>query len=72
MTIWRRAKVPVLSLVELAGADAMKESLGLARRQTLWAIKALRDVPLELWTAAAAREARTVPSSTNPTSPSGP
>ena len=58
--LWRRAKVPVSSLVELADADAMKESLGLARRQALWAIKALRDEPLELWTAAAEREARTV------------
>jgi error-prone DNA polymerase len=35
----------VSSLVELADADAMKESLGLARRQALWAIKALRDEP---------------------------
>jgi error-prone DNA polymerase len=59
--LWRRAKVPVSSLVELADADAMKESLGLARRRALWAIKALRDEPLELWTAAAEREARTVP-----------
>jgi error-prone DNA polymerase len=59
--LWRRAKVPVSSLVELADADAMKEALGLARRQALWAIKALRDEPLELWTAAAEREARTVP-----------
>jgi error-prone DNA polymerase len=59
--LWRRARVPVSSLVELADADAMKESLGLARRQALWAIKALRDEPLELWTAAAEREARTVP-----------
>src|SRR5258705_6842452 len=39
----------------------MKEALGLTRRQALGAIKALRDEPLELWTAAAAREARTVP-----------
>src|ERR1700675_2869069 len=59
--LWRRAKVPVSSLVELADADAMKEALGLARRQALWAIKALRDEPLALWAAAAEREARTVP-----------
>jgi DNA polymerase III alpha subunit len=64
--VWRRAKVPVSSLVELADADAMKESLGLARRQALWAIKALRDEPLELWTAAAEREARMVPELTEP------
>src|SRR6202041_322232 len=56
--LWRRAKVPVSSLVELADADAMNDALGLARRQALWAIKALRDEPLELWTAAAEREAR--------------
>jgi len=54
--LWRRAKVPVSSLVELADADAMKESLGLARREALWAIKALRDEPLELWSAAAVVE----------------
>ena len=51
--LWRRAKVPVPSLVELADADAMKEAFGLPRREALWAIKALRDEPLELWSAAA-------------------
>jgi error-prone DNA polymerase len=59
--VWRRAGVPVASLVEIADADGMRESLGLARREALWAIKALRDEPLDLWTAAAEREARTVP-----------
>jgi error-prone DNA polymerase len=58
--LWRRAKVPVPSLVELADADAMKEAFGLPRREALWAIKALRDEPLELWSAAAQREARGV------------
>jgi error-prone DNA polymerase len=58
--IWRRADVPVASLVQLAEADAMRESLGLARREALWALKALRDEPLELFAAAAAREARTI------------
>jgi error-prone DNA polymerase len=62
--LWRRAKVPVSSLVELADADAMRESLGLARWEALWAIKALRDEPLELWSAAAERE----PRSRSPTS----
>jgi error-prone DNA polymerase len=38
----------------------MNESLGLARREALWALKALRDEPLELFAAAARREARTV------------
>jgi len=42
----------------LAEADAMKESLGLGRRQALRALKALRDEPLELYAAASRREAR--------------
>jgi DNA polymerase III alpha subunit len=50
----------VASLVQLAEADAMNESLGLARREALWALKALRDEPLELFAAAAQREARTI------------
>jgi len=58
--LWRRSDVPVASLVQLAEADAMNESLGLARRQALWALKALRDEPLELFAAASRREARTV------------
>jgi error-prone DNA polymerase len=58
--LWRRADVPVASLVQLAEADAMRGSLGLARREALWALKALRDEPLELFAAAAAREARTI------------
>jgi error-prone DNA polymerase len=58
--LWRRADVPVASLVQLAEADAMKESLGLARREALWALKGLRDEPLELFAAASAREARTI------------
>ena len=58
--LWRRADVPVASLVQLAEADAMNESLGLARREALWALKALRDEPLELFAAAARREARTI------------
>jgi error-prone DNA polymerase len=58
--LWRRADVPVSSLVQLAEADAMNESLGLARREALWALKALRDEPLELFSAAAQREARTI------------
>jgi len=52
--------VPVTSLVELAEADAFLPSLDLERRDALWAIKALRDEPLPLFTAAAEREARAV------------
>jgi error-prone DNA polymerase len=59
--IWRRAHVPTEALVQLAEADAFRPSLGLARRDALWAIKALRDEPLALWAAAAERQARTVP-----------
>ena len=58
--IWRRADVPVASLVQLAEADAMNESIGLTRREALWALKALRDEPLELFAAAARREHRTI------------
>jgi error-prone DNA polymerase len=46
--------------VELAEADAFRPSLGLARREALWAIKALRDEPLPLFAAASIREAETV------------
>ena len=41
-------------------------SLGLARREALWAIKALRDEPLPLFAAASAREAATVPEANEP------
>ncbi len=58
--LWRRSGVPVASLVELAEADAFLPSLGLKRRDALWAIKALRDKPLPLFTAAAEREARAI------------
>ena len=59
--LWRRAGVPASSLVQLAEADAFQPSLSLARREALWAIKALRDEPLPLFAAASAREQETVP-----------
>jgi error-prone DNA polymerase len=59
--LWRRAAVPSASLVQLAEADAFGPALGLARREALWAIKALRDEPLPLFVAAAARETEPVP-----------
>jgi len=37
--------------VQLAEADAFSPSVGLARRDALWAIKALRDNPLPLFVA---------------------
>ncbi|HEV7247083.1 MAG TPA: error-prone DNA polymerase [Shinella sp.] len=59
--LWRRAELPVASLVELAEADTFRPSLGLARREALWAIRALRDEPLPLFTAAARREETVIP-----------
>ncbi|MGL4638079.1 MAG: error-prone DNA polymerase [Beijerinckiaceae bacterium] len=59
--LWRRARVPSASLVELAEADAFQPSLKLARREALWALKALRDEPLPLFAAAASREAAIIP-----------
>ncbi|MCQ4630594.1 error-prone DNA polymerase [Shinella sp. CPCC 100929] len=58
--LWRRAELPVSPLVELAEADAFRPSLGLARREALWAIRALRDEPLPLFVAAAEREAAVI------------
>ncbi|NKM29744.1 helix-hairpin-helix domain-containing protein, partial [Rhizobium laguerreae] len=54
--MWRRSGVPSEALVQLAKADAFLPSLKLERRDALWAIKALRDEPLPLFTAAAERE----------------
>ena len=59
--LWRRAGVPQASLVQLAEADAFRPAFGLARREALWAIKALRDEPLPLFAAASARAAQPVP-----------
>jgi error-prone DNA polymerase len=58
--MWRRSGVPAASLVELAEADAFLASLGLQRRDALWAIKALRDEPLPLFAAAAEGEMKTI------------
>ncbi|PJR92461.1 error-prone DNA polymerase [Ochrobactrum sp. 695/2009] len=58
--LWRRSGVPTSALVKLAQADAFLPSVGLQRRDALWAIKALRDEPLALWTAASKREARQI------------
>jgi len=58
--LWRRSGAPTAALVKLAEADAFLPALQLQRRDALWAIKALRDEPLELWAAAAEREARQV------------
>jgi error-prone DNA polymerase len=59
--LWRRAGVRAAALIQLAEADAFRPSLKLARREALWAIKALRDEPLPLFAAASVREAKSVP-----------
>jgi error-prone DNA polymerase len=59
--VWRRSDVPAASLVKIAEADGFLASLKLARRQALWAIKALRDEPLPLFAAASRREQQVVP-----------
>lgn len=59
--LWRRAAIPTAALVALAEADAFRPAMALARRDALWAIKALRDEPLPLFAAAAAREGAAVP-----------
>lgn len=59
--VWRRAGVPAASLVKIAEADGFQPGLRLARRDALWAIKALRDEPLPLFAAASAREQDFVP-----------
>ncbi|MBN9983791.1 error-prone DNA polymerase [Rhizobium laguerreae] len=58
--MWRRSGVPAEALVQLAEADAYLPSLGLERRDAIWAIKALRDEPLPLFAAAAEREMKTI------------
>ena len=66
---WRRSRVPAASLVRIAEADGFQPSLGLARREALWAIKALRDDPLPLFAAASAREQGLVAEVDEPTVP---
>jgi len=50
-TLWRRARVPPHALERIAEADGFG-SLGLSRRDALWAVRALRDEPLPLFAAA--------------------
>ena len=65
--LWRRAGVPAASLVKIAEADGFQSAFGLARREALWAIRALRDEPLPLFAAASAREQQIVPETSEPT-----
>lgn len=64
--LWRRAGIAAAAMVELAEADAFRPSLGLARREALWAIKPLREEPLPLFAAAARREAEVFPEQAEP------
>ena len=64
--IWRRAAIPAAALAELAEADAFRPSIGLARREALWAIKALRDEPLPLFAAASSRASAVIPEQSEP------
>ncbi|MCD2323245.1 error-prone DNA polymerase [Sphingomonas sp. IC-56] len=58
--VWRRARVTVAALEKLARADAF-QCFGHNRREALWAIKALGDVPLPLFAAADEREGQIQP-----------
>ncbi|MBY3060364.1 error-prone DNA polymerase [Rhizobium leguminosarum] len=64
--LWRRARVPVSTLTQIAEADGFQPALGLARREALWAIRALRDEPLPLFAAASSRGREIVPEVVEP------
>src|SRR3546814_5433520 len=49
--LWRRSGLSAPALETLAGADAFG-SMGLGRRQALWAVKRLGEAPLPLFAAA--------------------
>ncbi|RZO31797.1 MAG: hypothetical protein EVA88_01745 [Rhodospirillaceae bacterium] len=55
LSLWRRSGASVAALETLARGDAFA-SMGLARREAFWAIRALPDEPLPLFAAAAAEE----------------
>ncbi len=54
--MWRRASLPTAALVQMAQADAFLPSLRLARRDALWAIKAMLDEALPLFAAVATHD----------------
>jgi error-prone DNA polymerase len=59
--VWRRTELGAGALERLAEADAFAPSLGLARREALWAIKGLRAAPLPLFEALHREGARPLP-----------
>ncbi|MCC5991754.1 MAG: error-prone DNA polymerase [Rhodobacteraceae bacterium] len=65
-SLWRRAGLPVAALERLAEADAMA-CMGLARREALWAVRALRAPrPLPLFDAGLEGEGLAEPNVTLP------
>ena len=70
-TLARRAALPSTAMRKLADADAFR-SMGLDRRQALWAVRRLPDdAPLPLFAAAAARELGAEPDARLPIMPLG-
>ncbi len=57
----RRAGIPVAALARIAEADGFRPSLGLARREALWAIRGLAAEELPLFAAAKTDEAMPEP-----------
>ncbi|MEQ8651974.1 MAG: OB-fold nucleic acid binding domain-containing protein [Kiloniellales bacterium] len=55
LQLWRQAEVRAATLESLAKADAF-QSLGLSRREALWAVKGLAPAPLPLFAAAGEEE----------------
>ncbi len=55
LQLWRRAEVKAVTLERLAKADAFL-TLGLSRREALWAVKGLAPAPLPLFAAAGEEE----------------
>jgi len=64
--LWRRGGVPQAALVQIAEADGFGPAFGLARREALWAIRALPDEALPLFAAVAAREGEVIPEIAEP------
>jgi len=58
--LWRRADLSVKALAAMASADAFA-SLGLDRREALWAVKGLRHAPLPLFDGPGAEEVVRLP-----------
>ena len=62
--LWRRVRVPVAALTQIAEADGFRPALRLGRREALWHLKGLADEELPLFAAA---ERTTSPEIAEPT-----